>query len=285
MSFVATASPFVLGTTLTAAVAHASWNSIAHGIKDKLVSFTLIGIGGTVACLPLAVLSPLPSSRCMPYLVASIVLHTLYNLALMRSFRLGEFGQVYPMARGTSPLVVTVLAAAFVGEVPSPVQWVGVLAVSAGLGSLVFVGGRPSREEWPAITAALVTGLAIASYTTVDGIGVRRSGSSGGYTAWLLLSECVLIPLWVLVYRRDLFRQPRRVWLAGTGGGVISVTAYGLVLFAQTRGALAPVAALRETSIIFAALIATFFFHERFGRVRIVAAACVVAGILLLDLG
>jgi drug/metabolite transporter (DMT)-like permease len=273
------------GLVLTAAVLHASWNAVAHGIKDKLVSFTLIGIGGGVASVPLLLLADPPSARCLPYLIASVGLHTVYNVALMTSFRLGDFGQVYPLARGTSPLVVTVLAAAFVGEMPAPAQWLGVLAVSVGLCSLVFVGGRPSRAELPAIGAALVTGLAIASYTTVDGIGVRRSGSPGGYTGWLTLAECVVIPLYVVAFRRDVLRGIGRAWLPGTVGGVLSVVAYGLVLWAQTRGALAQVAALRETSIIFGALIATFFFHERFGKVRVIAAGCVVTGILLLDLG
>jgi drug/metabolite transporter (DMT)-like permease len=270
---------------LVAAATHATWNAIAHGITDKLVSFTLIGIGGAVTSAALLPFVATPAGRSWPYLVASAATHVAYNVLLMTSFRLGEFGQVYPLARGTSPLVVTVLAAVFVGEVPSTVQWLGVVAVSAGLGSLVFAGGRVTRRELPAVGAAFGTGLTIAGYTTIDGLGVRASGSPAGYTGWLILLESLPIPLYVAARRRGLFREIGRAWAPGLAGGALSLGAYGLVLWAQTRSALAPVAALRETSIIFGALIGTFFFHERFGRVRVLAAACVVAGILLLDLG
>lgn len=270
---------------LAAAVAHASWNAIAHDIDDKLVSFTLFGLGGAVCSAVVVVFAPPPNPASWPYLGASVIVHVAYILLLMKSYELGEFSQVYPLARGTSPLVVTVLAAVFVREVPPPFELAGVVVVSVGLGSLVLAGGRPGRRELPALAAAVGTGLTIALYTTIDGIGVRASGSAAGYTGWLILLHSLPMPLYALARRRRaLIGQLRPQAVRGLAGGALSLLAYGLVLWAQTRGALAPIAALRETSIIAGAVIGTIFFGERFGRSRVVATIVVVAGIVLISL-
>jgi len=270
---------------LLAAITHASWNAIAHGIKDQLLAFGLLGAGGIVVAIPLVLLAPLPRGGCWPYLLASVAIHVGYNLLLMRAYRYGEFSQVYPLARGTSPLVVTVLAAVFVREHPSPAQLAGVLVVSAGLWALVFAGRHPGRiAPSPALLAAVGTGLTIAAYTTVDGVGVRASGNSVAYIGWLMLLESLGVPFFALLRRRDILaEQPRRIIVAGLLGGALSVLAYGLVLWAQTRGALAPIAALRETSVIFGAIIGAVAFREPFGRSRIAATIVVVAGIVLLN--
>ena len=286
---------------LAAAVTHATWNAIAHGIKDQLLAFGLIGAGGILVAIPLVILSPFPLSACWPYLLASIVIHVFYNLLLMRSYRYGEFGQVYPLARGTSPLVVTVLAAVFAAERPSVAQVAGVLVVSCGLALLVLAGrtrrraaaggggsgstGHGSDLGRAALIAAVGTGLTIAAYTTVDGLGVRLSGSSVAYIGWLMLLESLCVPAWALARRRHelLSGTSRSVLGSGLLAGGLSVLAYGLVLWAQTRGDLAPIAALRETSVIFGAVIGTVVFREPFGRWRIAATLLVVTGVLLLN--
>ncbi len=162
---------------LAAAVTHATWNAMAHGIKDQTLAFALIGVGGIMVAIPLVIVAAMPRPDCWPYLLASVVIHVFYNLLLMRCYRLGEFGQVYPLARGTSPLVVTILAAVFVHERLAWPQIAGVLVVSAGLATLVLAGRRPGRA---AFLAAVGTGLTIAAYTTVDGVGVRLSASPEG---------------------------------------------------------------------------------------------------------
>jgi len=285
---------------LAAAVTHATWNAIAHGIRDQLLGFGLIGAGGILVAIPLVIASPFPLSACWPYLVASIIIHVFYNLLLMRSYRHGQFGQVYPLARGTSPLVVTVLAAAFAAERPSVAQVAGVLVVSCGLALLVLAGrtgrraaagggsgsaGRGGGIGRAALIAAVGTGLTIAAYTTVDGLGVRLSGSSVAYIGWLMLLESLCVPAWALARRRHelLSGTSRRVLGSGLLAGGLSVLAYGLVLWAQTRGDLAPIAALRETSVIFGAVIGTVVFREPFGRWRIAATLLVVIGVLLLN--
>ena len=275
---------------LAAAVTHATWNAIAHGIKDQVLAFGLIGVGSIAVAVPLVVLFPWPLSACWPYLLASVFIHVFYNLLLMRSYRYGDFGQVYPLARGTSPLVVTALAAVFAAERPTAAQVCGVLVISCGLAVLVLAGRRRSASGSGLGRAALLaaggTGLTIAAYTTVDGLGVRLSGSSVGYIGWLMLLESLCVPAWALVRRRDVVRDvSRRVLVSGMLAGALSVLAYGLVLWAQTRGALAPIAALRETSVIIGAVIGTLVFHEPFGRWRIAATVLVVAGVLLLNVG
>jgi drug/metabolite transporter (DMT)-like permease len=268
---------------LAAAVTHAAWNAIAHGIKDQTLAFALIGVGGIIVAIPLTILAAMPRAACWPYLMTSVVIHVFYNLLLMRCYRLGEFGQVYPLARGTSPLVVTILAALFVHERLGWPEIAGVAIVSAGLATLVLAGRRPGRA---AFLAAVGTGLTIAAYTTVDGVGVRASGSPIGYIAWLMLLESLCVPMFALIRRRQvLLKQRPQILLAGLAAGALSVLAYGLVLWAQTRGALAPIAALRETSVIFGAIIGALVFREPFGRARIAATVLVVAGIVLLNAG
>jgi drug/metabolite transporter (DMT)-like permease len=277
-----TLSLTVTCAVIGAAIAHAAWNAIAHGIKDQTLAFALIGVGGMAVCIPLVIVAAAPRSSSWPYLLGSVAIHIFYVLLLMQCYRLGEFSQVYPLARGVSPLVVTILAAVFVHEHLALPQIGGVAIVSAGLAFLVFAGGRPDRG---AFLAAVGTGLTIAAYTTVDGVGVRLSHSPVGYIGWLILLESLCVPLFAAIRRRDvLVKQPRRILLSGLAAGALSVLAYGLVLWAQTKGALAPIAALRETSVIFGAIIGALVFREPFGRARITATVLVVAGIVLLNL-
>nr|WP_206324202.1 DMT family transporter [Streptomyces sp. HNM0574] len=275
----------VVAAVVTAAVVHASWNALAHGIKDQVLAFTLVGAGGTLCGAVLACFAPLPAAAAWPPLLVSAALHVVYQLLLMRSFGLGDFGQVYPIARGTAPLVVTVLAAVFVHETPDAWQLAGVAVASAGLVGVALWGirGAGRRPHWGALAAAVATGLAIAAYTTVDGIGVRAAGSPLGYIAWLMLLEGLAIPAYALITRRGrIVAQLRPVALRGLLGGALSVLAYGLVLWAQTKAPLAPVAALRESSIIAGAAIGALFFKERFGAPRIAASVLMVGGIALM---
>ena len=277
--------PAVVAAVLAAAVLHAVWNALAHAIDDQLVGFALIGASITLGAVPLVLLSAPPARAGWPYLVGSVLLHVAYNLLLMRCYRLGDFGQVYPIARGTSPLLVALAGAVFVGEHLSAARLLGVVVISAGLATLVFVGGAPTRAARPALAAAVLTGVAIASYTTLDGLGVRVAGSVPGYAGWLFLLQGPVLPVAAAVARRGLlWRQVRPHLATGPAGGLLSLAAYGLVLWAQTRGALAPIAALRESSVIVGAVIATVLFGERFGRWRIAATVLVAAGVVLVTI-
>lgn len=278
-------TPLVAAAVLAAAITHASWNAIAHAIRDQLLSFTLISGGGALIGALLACFVPFPAAGAWPYLFLSAVLHVAYMALLMRSFTLGDFGQMYPIARGTAPLVVTVLAAVLLGERPDAWATAGVAVASAGLVGLALWGirGSGTRPHGPAVLAALATGLAIAGYTTVDGVGVRASGSPLGYISWLMIVQGVAIPVYTYARRRgELAAQLSPFVTRGLVGATLSFAAYALVLWAQTKAPLAPIAALRESSIIVGAAIGTLFFKERFGAPRIAAAGLMVMGIGLM---
>ena len=276
-------TPLVTAAVLLAAVTHARWNAIAHQITDKLVGFTLIAGGGMLIGLAMVPFVAFPASAAWPYLISSAVIHVAYYVLLMRSFRLGDFGQAYPIARGTAPLVVTLLAALFAHEVPDGWAAAGIAVSCAGLTGVALWGLRGRRPNWAAIGAALATGLTIAAYTVVDGLGVRASGSSLGYIAWLMAIEGVFVPAYAIWrWRGQLLTVLRPFAGVGLLGAALSVAAYGLVLWAQTKAELAPIAALRESSIIVGAAIGAVLFKERFGAPRIAAAALLVVGIGLM---
>ncbi|MFC7896423.1 EamA family transporter [Streptomyces sp. NPDC057381] len=276
-------TPLVTGAVLLAAVTHAAWNAIAHRITDKLTGFALISGGGMLIGLALLPFTAFPQAGAWPYLLLSAAIHIAYYALLMRSFRLGDFGQAYPIARGSAPLLVTVLAAAFAHEVPDGWAAAGIVVSCAGLTGVALWGLRGRRPDWAAIGAALATGATIAVYTVVDGLGVRAAGSSLGYIAWLMAVQGTVLPAYFLYRHRagawPLLRPHVRLGLLGA---VLSVAAYALVLWAQTRAELAPIAALRESSILVGAAIGALFFKERFGAPRIAAAGLLVVGIGLM---
>ncbi|MFJ5777849.1 EamA family transporter [Streptomyces sp. NPDC093094] len=276
-------TPQVTAAVLLAAVTHACWNAIAHKITDKLVGFTLISGGGALIGFVAAPFAAFPAAGAWPYLIASALIHIAYYALLMRSFRLGDFGQAYPIARGSAPLVVTALAALFVHEVPDGWAAAGIGLSCAGLTGVALWGLRGRRPDWAAIGAALATGLSIAAYTVVDGLGVRASGSAIGYIAWLMIAEGLALPAYMLWLRRGrTFAALRPFAAVGLLGAALSVAAYGLVLWAQTKAEMAPVAALRESSILVGAAIGAVVFKERFGAPRIWAAGLLVVGIGLM---
>ena len=272
---------------LVAAVLHAGWNAVAKALPNGLVTFALLELGATGCALVALPFVAVPAPGAWPWLVASAATHNAYDLLLIRSYRLGPFNQAYPLARGTGPLVVAAVGLLVLRETLAPAQWVGVLVVGA---SLVFLavgsGTRFTADDRPAVLAALLTGVAIAGYTIMDGIGVRHSGTAVGYSAYLFLLSGPPIPVVVLLLRRRRLPRPvpRNTWPALLGG-VMSVAAYGLVIWAQSRGVLAAVAALRECSVVVAAVIGVLVFHERLGRSRVIAAIGVAAGVVLISAG
>jgi drug/metabolite transporter (DMT)-like permease len=273
----------VVAITLVAAVLHAVWNAVAHAISDRLVGFALIGLAYVVVGgIGVLVLGP-PPTGAWPFVIASAAVHVVYTLLLWLSYQLGDFSQTYPIARGTAPFVVAVVEIALGHELPV-LQLAGILVISMGLVSLALEGGRLSRSALPAVGAAVATGVAIAGYTVIDATAVA-STPVVIYAAWMFLLQGPVLPAIAALRRgRDLIGQVRPVLIAGFGGGLVSLAAYGLVLVAQTSGATAAVAALRETSIVIGALIGTLFLGERFGRGRVIAATVVAAGIALVSL-
>jgi drug/metabolite transporter (DMT)-like permease len=276
--------PFMIAAVLAAALLHAAWNSIAHGIGDRLIGFAMIGVVDIVGGGALVAYAGLPSAGAWPYIVASAVVHVGYVLLLLASYQLGEFSQAYPLARGTAPLVVALASVLLLHRPLATKDLAGILAVSGGLIALVFAGGLPRRTQLPAVAAAVATGLLIALYTVIDGLGVAQ-GPLLPYIGWMFLLQGPALPVLAVLRRgRRLPALMRRHAVAGLAGGAISLAAYSIVLWAQTSGALAPIAALRESSIVFGALIGALFLREPLGHRRAAAAAVVLVGVVLLSL-
>jgi drug/metabolite transporter (DMT)-like permease len=277
-------TPLLVVIVIGAGALHASWNAIARQVSDRLMAFAWIGVASTVCGALVLAVTGLPARAAIGFAIASAIIHVGYDLALMNSYRLGAFSQTYPIARGTSPLVVAAGAYFLASEHLSGTALAGVGTLAAGLMSLAFSGGRFSRRDLPAVGAAVLTGLTIAAYTLVDGLGVRRSGDPWAYAALLFLLQGPPLSVAAAI------RRPRVAWLArpvmrrGLLAGVLCVAAYGIVLWAQTRAPLAEVAAIRETSVVFAALIGVALLGESFGARRVAAAVVIATGIVLISL-
>lgn len=267
----------VFALVLLAALFHALWNAGVKGSSDRglvlgLVSLSHVLLGGAAAFF-----LPFPPAEAWPFIVASTIIHFLYYFLLFHSYRLGDLSQVYPIARGLAPVLVTLGAQIFAGEVLPPIAWLCVLTVSSGILLLSF---QARLNQIKPILLAIATGLVIAAYSVVDGIGIRLTPGAMGYVAWLFICE-IFVTLFIVLRRgKTLFRVERRVWVIGIAGGVISSLAYAIVLYAKTLAPLGLVSTLRETSVIFAALIGIIVFKERPWKLRAVAAAIVVAGVV-----
>jgi uncharacterized membrane protein len=279
-------SPEVALLVLLAAVLHASWNVLVKIGDDRLLVQTLVIGTGSLVCAAALPWAPFPSLATWPFIVASIIIHNFYFFFLLRAYAHGDLSQVYPIARGTSPLLVALAAIPLAGEQLARRELVGVVLVTLALASLAH--GRRDGGEGRAIRYALATGLLIALYTLVDGIGVRRAGDPLSFILWMQAGE--IVPLGILV---ALFRRDRVASFVATGGvrgiipvvigGLMAVSAYAIVLWAFSRAALAPVAALRETSVVMAAAFGTRSLGEPFGIRRVIAALLVVVGVALLS--
>ncbi len=280
-----TLEPHVALLVLLAALLHAAWNALIKAGRDQLWTTGMISATGSLAALAAIPFLPVPAPAAWVFIVLSTVIHTGYYLFLVQAYRAGDLGLVYPVARGTAPLLVAGLSALAAGEILGPTAMAGLVLVSAGIISLAFARGAIGSHPG-AIPYALATGLMIAGYMVTDGLGVRRAGTELGYIAWLFLMTGLPITAITLARRRhEAARSLRRYWRSGLAGGLLQLAAYGLAIWAMSRAPMAAVSALRETSVIFAAVIGTLWLAEPFGRRRMFAAALVAAGGVLLHGG
>lgn len=271
----------IAALVLFAALLHASWNALLKGGGDGFWTMTVMGLATSLACAVMVPFLPVPSPASWPYIAASALLHVGYNGFLVRAYRNGDFGSAYPIARGSSPLLVTLGAAITVGEWPVLSGIVGILLVSGGIISLAFPERRLPETG---ILYALGTGMFIAAYSVVDGMGGRLSGNAVAYTIWMCLAwGATALPIYLLRRRSSaIWRGSRKTGLAALGG-VISLAAYGIVIFAMTRAPMGSVSALRETSVLFAVLLGWMFFGETLTARRIVSALVIALGALCLE--
>ncbi len=273
---------WVVALLLFSALLHASWNAITKASGDPLLTVWVVTLTGSIGAGVGVLFVDFPHRDAWPYLIASIALHFVYQLFLVFAYRLGDLSQVYPVARGLAPCIVAWLAATFAGEVPSRIQWFGLGVVAAAIGSLALDGGGARRRG--GLAMAVATGFMIGGYTFIDGTGVRLSDDPFDYIAWMLFLDGLPITLAVLFLRRrripDFLRSGGR---SALGGGVMATLGYTIVMWAMSRGGMAHVSALRETSVVLAAVIGTRMLGEPFGARRVAAACAVVIGIALLQ--
>ncbi len=274
---------FVLTLVLSAAFLHAFWNALVKGAEDRTLVMGLVNLGHTIFGLTLVILFIPPAVESWPYLIASTIVHFLYYAFLLLSYRFGDLSQVYPIARGISPPVVALSAWVIADEVLPIAAWAGILMVSFGIAMLVF-NRRNGMMNGKAVAAAIVTGLTIASYTVIDGLGVRVSQSPFGYIGWLFVLESVS-SFYIFYIRRDALQAATwKVYLTGILGGVVSSVAYGMAIYAKSLASLGAVSAIRESSVIIAAMIGVIWFGERPWVIRVISACIVATGVIVLAL-
>lgn len=265
---------------LGAALLHAVWNVLVKGSQDKQLDTLAVAFGAAAVAAPCLFFVPLPAPAAWPWLAASAVMHVLYFAFLAGAYRWGELSYVYPVMRGGGPLVVALVAVPLFGEALRPGEWLGVVLLCAGI--LAFAGGQHDRR---ATVFALANALVIGAYTLLDGAGARASLAPVSYTLWFFVVNGLLVTTLGLALRGGAL--PRYVlthWPRAALGGACSVGAYAVALWAMTRAPVALVAALRETAVIFAAVLAALVLKEKMTRRRLIATGAVVAGLAALRL-
>ncbi|MBK5529384.1 EamA family transporter [Pseudomonas sp. TH08] len=270
----------IIFLVLFAALLHASWNAALRGGADRLWSMTIMCVAVAIVSIATALFLQAPAKASWFYAALSAVLHVGYNLFLVRSYKVGDLGQTYPISRGSSPILITLAASVFAGETVGAVAMFGILLVSGGIISLAFKGRKLAV---PSLPYALGTGCFIAAYSVTDGIGVRLSGAPMAYTVWMCALWGVLMPL-VYVGIRDTksLVTLRPGFITAFIGGLVSLLAYGIVIYAMSAAPMGAVSALRETSVLFAALIGYFFLGETLTVRKILACAVIAIGTIII---
>lgn len=285
--------PLIVALLLAAALMHATWNALLKADRsDRLATFGVIMTTGTVMGLVAVPFLPAIAFAAWKYLAISVIVHIAYYTFLLKAYSYGDLSHTYPIARGMGPLLVAIVSGQLIGEHLRVQDIVGVVLLSAGLVALAIplksVIPKPGARHGLATLFAVLTGFTIAAYIISDGLGVRAAGPDAShrlaYIAWL----CVLEGPWLLVFAimvrpGTVWSHLRRNWWRGVVGGLIANTGYGIAIYALALGPMAHVAALRETSVLFGALMGTLLLGEPFGVRRVVAAAVIVSGLTLMN--
>jgi drug/metabolite transporter (DMT)-like permease len=277
---------FVFAAVLFAAACHAGWNAAIKRGLDPLATTVLISLGAAIVSLALLPFTGLPAAPAWPWVMASVLVHLVYFAALIESYRSGDMGQVYPLARGSAPLMTAALSPVVVGETVGPRALAGIVVLAAGVFLLSLRGGRDlARLDRRAVGFALLTAVTICAYSLVDGRGARLAGSANAYTVVLFAGIGPVMLAYALVRGGSgVIVAMGRHWATGLAGGGLQLGSYGIAIWAMTVAPIAIVAALRETSVLFGAVIAVVFLKEPLRLPRIIAAMMIVVGLALIRL-
>jgi phosphonate utilization associated putative membrane protein len=284
----------VVWAVLLGALLHAGWNALVKSSGDKSLDTALVHGLGAVVALPFALAVGLPPADCWPFIAASLCIHVGYYIALAGAYEHGELGLTYPIMRGVAPLIVALGSAVIVGESPTPAAWLGILGITLGVALVGLAHPGQALHHGKALAFAFANAAIIAAYTFVDGLGVRQAGPTLpevlSYVLWLFVLDGLPYPLLVWWRRGPEGRVAIRLyvqrrWPVAAVGGMASIGSYAIALWAMTRAPVASVAALRETSVLFATVLGTVILKEAFGLQRAVGAVVIVAGVMALRLG
>jgi phosphonate utilization associated putative membrane protein len=284
----------LIAVVLLAAALHASWNALIKSSSDKPLDTALVHFLAAWLALPFMLWVGLPRPESLPYMAASLAVHVGYYTALAGAYQHGELGLTYPIMRGSAPLLVAIGSAPFIGEAPSPLAWAGILGITVGVALVGLAHPGQALHHRKALAFAFANAAIIAFYTLVDGQGVRTEVRLGGDAMRYVLLLFVLdgLPYPLLVWWRrspaqrvQILHYARERWPRAVLGGAASIGSYAIALWAMTRAPVASIAALRETSVLFAAVLGTWLLRERFGKQRMLGTGVIVAGVMALRLG
>jgi drug/metabolite transporter (DMT)-like permease len=277
---------FVFLAVLGAALLHAGWNSVIKSGNDPFATVTHLSlVSGTTALFFLPFVSP-PGPSVWPWLALSALLHTAYRLFLIQAYKTGDLVHVYPIARGAAPLITAIGTLLLIGESIGPAGFAGVAALSLGVFLMSLRGGRLATFDRRTVGFALCSALATAGYSLVDGIGARINGSGPGFALWMFVGNMLVMQALALALKGpEIYRSLPANWVPAVGGGIMSMSAYFIVIWAMTKAPIALVAALRETSVLFAGLISMLILKEPLTAWRAAAALVIVAGVVMMRLG
>lgn len=267
----------VAAAVLAASLLHASWHALVKSSGDRVVALAGMNLVSGAAALALLPFVRVPTLAAMVVIGFSVVLHGAYKVALAELYGRADLSQGYPLARGMTPIVATLLGLAFLGETPAGWRIAGIVAIAAGIALLFFErGARPLTSG--SLAAALAVGTTVAAYSVLDAFGVRLNGDWLGFTAWLVACDSVAFVAYALLAREGAAATWRAAWARTLVSGVLGVVAFGVFMWALGRAQVGPVTALRETSIVFAAVIGAVLLKEPMTRARYAALAIVMAG-------
>ncbi|HET9714862.1 MAG TPA: EamA family transporter [Pseudolabrys sp.] len=275
----------VFVAVLFAAACHAGWNALIKVGLDPLSTTAIISVGSGIVAVAFVPFVGVPAWAAWSPLLASVAIHLLYFAALVESYRTGDLGQVYPIARGSAPLMTAGATTMLVGEKLSAVGWMGIVVLVAGVFLLSVRGGRElTKIDKRAIGFAFITAISICAYSVVDGIGARVSGNPNAYSAWLFLGIALVMVPYAVLRDGNVIPVMKRYWRRGLTGGILQVVSYGTAIWAMTVAPIAIVATLRETSVLFGAIIAVIVLREPLRAVRITAACLIVSGLIAIKM-
>lgn len=284
-------SGLVVAVVLFAALLHASWNAIVKSGKDTFLTTVLVSVGAALISLAVLPFVHAPAPASWPYLAASAVAQLAYYSLLAAAYKAGDMSHAYPLMRGSAPLLVALASWPLIGERLSAMQMGAVACICAGIFGLYFAARLPAtagiaKSTGRATAFALGNACVIASYTLIDGIGVRLSGAPAAYTMWIFVLNGTGLLLWTVLRRRaGLLAYAQTQWRLAAFGGFGTLASYGLALWAMTQAPVAAIAALRETSILFAIAIAALFLREKISPRRYLAIGLIAAGAILMRMG